>query len=113
MRAAASSSHVSAGLGHAEPAAGVAGLLALAAALEGRRAAPVLHLRSVNPLVAGIVSGRDGHAPPHAQMPRAEASAGSTGAQQHGESVLSVPMPFVPLCAMRSPHMKRNKNRGL
>ena len=76
-------------MGHAEPAAGVAGFLALAAALEGRRAAPVLHLRSVNPLVAGILSGRDGHAPLHAQMPRAEASAGSTGAQQHGESVLS------------------------
>lgn len=82
---ASSCSHVPAGVGHAEPAAGVAGLLALAAALEGRRAAPVLHLRSLNPLVAGILSGRDGRAPLHAQMPRAEAAQGGMGSQQHGE----------------------------
>ncbi len=73
-------------MGHAEPAAGVAGLLALASALEGRHIAPVLHLRLLNPLVAGVLSGRNGHAPLHAKMPRTEAAAGSMRSQQHGES---------------------------
>ena len=92
-----------AGMGHAEPAAGVAGLLALAAALESRRTAPMLHLRSLNPLVTSILSGRDGEGRLCAQMPRAEAMAGGTNGQHRGESYQSVS----PLCLVLRAHAWR------
>ncbi|GBG00647.1 type I polyketide synthase, partial [Raphidocelis subcapitata] len=49
--------------GHAEPAAGVVGLLAAACQGRGREVAPIAHLRSLNPLVAlalegGAIGGR-------------------------------------------------------
>ena len=43
-------------LGHAEPAAGLIGLLHLTASMQQAHSAPLLHLRTLNPLVAGILS---------------------------------------------------------
>ena len=52
-------------MGHAEPAAGLIGLLHLTASLQHAHSAPLHHLRILNPLVAGIL----------AQHPRGPAAA--------------------------------------
>ena len=81
---------VRAGAGHAEPAAGVVGLLALAAALEGRRTAPLLHLRTLNPHVGGALGGgHSGHRGLQIQMPRTGAAMGDTAGQQSGEPLVT------------------------
>jgi 3-oxoacyl-(acyl-carrier-protein) synthase len=53
---AASKSHA----GHAEPAAGIVALLHVALAAASAAAAPILHLRSLNPHVAGVLDGAGG-----------------------------------------------------
>jgi hypothetical protein len=48
--------------GHGEPAAGLIALLHAAAAAAAAARHPVLHLRALNPLVAGVLEGvRPGH----------------------------------------------------
>lgn len=45
-------------MGHAEPAAGAAGLLHLSFALQHRAEGAILHLRHLNPLVTAAIGGR-------------------------------------------------------
>jgi acyl carrier protein len=57
-------------MGHAEPAAGVVGILHSMTALRHMAVPPLLHLRSPNPFVAGALDGAGGFHLPRVMAPR-------------------------------------------
>jgi acyl transferase domain-containing protein len=69
-------------LGHAEPAAGVVGLLHAAQAARHAALPPLLHLRTPNPFVAGVLGGgAAGAAARGWQLPRQPAGRGGDAAR--------------------------------